>query len=82
VVNYSPRQVKKLLTGTGTASKEQVQQAIQRELALTSILEPNDVADACAIALCHFYSLRCEGPELNVRSRGVSLPVLASSRAV
>ncbi|SFI81316.1 crossover junction endodeoxyribonuclease RuvC [Planctomicrobium piriforme] len=59
VVNYSPRQVKKLLTGSGTASKEQVQMAIQRELGLASILEPNDVADACAIALCHYHSLRC-----------------------
>ncbi len=57
VVNYSPKQVKKLLTGSGTASKEQVQLAIQRELGLPHILEPNDVADACAIALCHYHSL-------------------------
>ncbi|WP_437194059.1 crossover junction endodeoxyribonuclease RuvC [Planctomicrobium sp. SH527] len=57
VVNYSPKQVKKLLTGSGTASKEQVQEAIRRELGLTHILEPNDVADACAIALCHYHSL-------------------------
>ncbi|WP_437230706.1 crossover junction endodeoxyribonuclease RuvC [Planctomicrobium sp. SH661] len=60
VVHYTPRQVKKLLTGTGTASKEQVQMAIQRELGMTNVLEPNDVADACAIALCHYYSLRVE----------------------
>lgn len=57
VVSYSPRQMKKLLTGSGTASKEQVQLAIQRELGLPSLLEPNDVADACAIALCHYHSL-------------------------
>jgi len=57
IVNYSPRQVKKLLTGSGNASKEQVQLAIQRELGLPSLLEPNDVADACAIALCHYHSL-------------------------
>lgn len=57
VVSYSPRQVKKLLTGSGAASKEQIQQAIRRELGLEKILEPNDVADACAIALCHYYSL-------------------------
>lgn len=58
LVHYTPRQVKKLLTGAGTASKEQVQMAIQRELGLASVLEPNDVADACAIALCHYHSLR------------------------
>jgi len=58
IVNYTPRQVKKLLTGSGTASKEQVQDAIRRELGLRQILEPNDVADACAIALCHYHSLR------------------------
>lgn len=57
LVHYTPRQIKKLLTGTGTASKEQVQFAIRRELGLASVLEPNDVADACAIALCHYYSL-------------------------
>lgn len=57
VINYTPKQVKKLLTGSGCASKEQVQLAIQRELGLPSLLEPNDVADACAIALCHYHSL-------------------------
>lgn len=56
LLHYTPRQVKKLLTGSGAASKDQVQQAVQRELGLARLLEPNDVADACAIALCHFYS--------------------------
>ena len=60
IVHYAPRQVKKLLTGSGTASKEQVQQAIQRELKLDRVLEPNDVADASAIALCHYYSVRMD----------------------
>lgn len=57
IVNYSPRQVKKLLTGSGRASKEQIQHAVRNELRLTDLLEPNDVADACAIALCHYHSL-------------------------
>jgi crossover junction endodeoxyribonuclease RuvC len=58
VVHYTPTQVKRLLTGSGRASKEQVQLAVSRELALAEILEPNDVADACAVALCHYYSAR------------------------
>lgn len=58
VVHYTPTQIKRLLTGSGRASKEQIQLAIQRELNLTDILEPNDVADACAVALCHYHSAR------------------------
>lgn len=56
VVHYTPTQIKRLLTGSGRASKEQMQLAVQRELNLASVLEPNDVADACAVALCHYYS--------------------------
>lgn len=56
VVHYTPTQVKRLLTGSGRAAKEQIQLAVQRELGLTEILEPNDVADACAVALCHYHS--------------------------
>lgn len=58
VVHYTPRQIKKLLTGSGKASKDQVQRAIQNELHLKDVLEPNDVADAAAVALCHYYSSR------------------------
>ena len=58
VAHYTPTQVKRLLTGSGKASKEQVQLAIQREFGLKRILEPNDVADAFAIALCHYHTSR------------------------
>jgi crossover junction endodeoxyribonuclease RuvC len=58
VVHYAPTQVKRLLTGSGRASKEQVQRAISRELRIDGLLEPNDVADAFAVALCHFHSVR------------------------
>jgi crossover junction endodeoxyribonuclease RuvC len=55
VTHYSATQVKRILTGAGRASKDQVQRAIQRELALPKLPEPPDVADALAIALCHYY---------------------------
>ena len=58
VVHFTPTQVKRLLTGSGKASKEQIQYAIKNELQLTRILEPNDVADASAIALCLYHSVR------------------------
>src|SRR5205823_2066023 len=50
VVHYSATQIKKVLTGNGRAPKIQMQQAIQRELALAEVPEPPDVADALAIA--------------------------------
>ena len=58
VVDYAPREVKRLLTGSGKASKEQIQHAIRNELGLDHVLEPNDVADAFAVALCHYHSCR------------------------
>lgn len=55
VVHYASTQVKRILTGSGRASKAQVQRAIMRELGLSAPPEPPDVADALAIALCHHY---------------------------
>lgn len=55
VVHYSATKIKKMLTGSGRAPKEQVQRAIQRELGLSQLPEPPDVADALAVALCHYY---------------------------
>lgn len=53
VCSYAATQVKKTLTGNGRAPKTQMQQAIARELGLSSVPEPADVADALAIAFCH-----------------------------
>jgi crossover junction endodeoxyribonuclease RuvC len=61
VVHYTPRQIKRLLTGSGKAAKDQIQRAISHELGLDRLLEPNDVADACAVALCHYYSVKVPG---------------------
>ncbi len=58
VQHYAATQIKKTLTGNGRAAKWQMQQAIQRELQLPRLPEPADVADALAIALCHFYLSR------------------------
>ena len=55
VVSYAATRIKKTLTGSGRAPKEQIQHAIKTELGLDQIPEPHDVADACAVALCHFH---------------------------
>lgn len=56
VLSYAATKVKKLVTGSGRASKEQMQYAVARELRLAGPPEPHDVADALAIALCHYFA--------------------------
>ena len=55
VLSYNATRIKKTITGSGRASKEQVQHAIRRELGLARLPEPPNVADALAAALCHYY---------------------------
>lgn len=59
VNHYAATQIKKILTGNGRAPKSQMQLAIQRELELSMLPEPADVADALAIAMTHYY-LNCQ----------------------
>ncbi len=54
VSGYAASRIKKTLTGSGKAPKEQMQHAIRIELGLDRLPEPHDVADACAVALCHY----------------------------
>ena len=58
VFGYAATRIKKSLTGSGKAPKEQMQHAIRMELGLDTLPEPHDVADACAVALCHFQIAR------------------------
>lgn len=56
VVHYTPTQIKKLLTGSGRADKEQIGRVVQAELGLDAPPAPHDVADACAVAICHLHT--------------------------
>lgn len=53
VYEYAPRRVKQALTGTGTASKEQVIRMIVSLLGLQGSDPTDDEADALALAVCH-----------------------------
>jgi crossover junction endodeoxyribonuclease RuvC len=55
IFEYSPRLVKQTVVGHGNAEKFQVQQMVKTLLALTSVPEPHDAADALAVAICHFH---------------------------
>lgn len=50
---YTPLQVKQSLTGYGKAQKKQIQEMIKNVLKLNKIPQPDDAADALAVALCH-----------------------------
>lgn len=52
VRDYSATRVKRYLTANGRATKGQMQRAIQSTLGLQELPEPDDVADAIAIAMC------------------------------
>ncbi|MBI2266355.1 MAG: crossover junction endodeoxyribonuclease RuvC [Armatimonadetes bacterium] len=58
VTSYPATQIKKSLVGHGRAHKVQMQEAITRQLKLSSRLHPPDVADAMAVALCHLNRAR------------------------
>lgn len=53
VAQYSPNQVKSVVTGDGQAQKVQVQEMVQVLLGLAEVPKPADAADAAALALCH-----------------------------
>ena len=61
VVSYAATRIKKTLTGSGRAPKEQIQHAIKTELGLDEIPEPHDVADACAVAFATSTSIEIGG---------------------
>lgn len=54
---YTPMQVKRAVVGYGRASKEQVQQMVERLLVLP-VRPASDEADALAVAVCHGHSDR------------------------
>lgn len=56
VFEYTPKQVKLAVTGYGNSEKIQVQEMVKVLLKLNKIPEPDDVADALAVALCHAHS--------------------------
>jgi len=58
VFEYTPKQVKLAVTGSGSADKHQMQAMVARILRLDSIPKPDDAADGLAIALCHIQMYR------------------------
>ena len=54
---YTPTQIKQRITNYGASSKEQIQEMVKLRLGLLQIPQPNDAADALAVALCHLHEI-------------------------
>lgn len=50
---YTPAQIKQRIANYGASSKEQIQEMVRLQLGLSQVPQPNDAADALAVALCH-----------------------------
>lgn len=70
LVEVEPASVKKAVTGSGRATKRQMQLAVQAEFGLAEPPSPADVADALSVALC---ALRRSSPS-EVGPRGAVAP--------
>jgi crossover junction endodeoxyribonuclease RuvC len=57
VAEYTPKQVKQAVTGSGGAGKEQVGEMVRILLKLSQVPRPDDAADAAAVAICHLNTL-------------------------
>jgi len=58
IYEFTPLQVKSIISGYGKAEKKQVQLNVQRITGMTSLPKPDDAADAIAIAVCTYEASR------------------------
>lgn len=54
---YTPAQVKQRVANYGAGSKEQIQEMVRLQLGLPQVPQPNDAADALAVAICHLQEI-------------------------
>lgn len=55
IVEYAPRKIKQSITGSGSASKEQVASMLVRMMNIDTLPSFLDATDGLAAAVCHFY---------------------------
>jgi crossover junction endodeoxyribonuclease RuvC len=56
IAEYSPREIKKAITGNGNAEKSQVEYMVKMLLSPPASYARSDAYDALAVALCDFYN--------------------------
>ena len=60
IYEYTPLEVKQAITGYGQADKRQVQEMVRLLLRMDTLPQPDDAADAIAVAICHVHSSHLE----------------------
>ena len=60
VYEYTPTEIKQSVADYGASSKEQIQEMVRLHLGLSRIPEPNDAADALAVAICHWRAMQLQ----------------------
>ena len=68
IQEYTPRKIKKAITGNGASSKEQVAAMLKTILNLKEIPKMLDATDGLAAAVCHYYQYNSLGSEKNYSS--------------
>ena len=68
VFEYPPATVKHHVADYGASSKEQMQEMVKLLLNLEEVPEPNDAADALAVAICHLREARLREIEAQANS--------------
>lgn len=58
IYEYKPLEIKQAVAGYGGAKKQQVQEMVRMLLDLDHVPQPDDAADAVAVAICHIHSAR------------------------
>ena len=53
IFEYTPNEIKKTITGYGSANKKQMQEMVKMRLGLEKVPKPDDAADALAAAITH-----------------------------
>jgi crossover junction endodeoxyribonuclease RuvC len=79
IAEYSPREIKLGVAGSGNASKQQVAFMVRRLLTL-STEPPADAADALAAAICHLHRARRLAPARAATTMAKTLEALLARR--
>jgi crossover junction endodeoxyribonuclease RuvC len=81
IAEYTPTQVKEAVCGYGAARKPQVARMVANLLGVPDIPGHDDVADACAVAVCHHHRGRLGTLTSRARVHRESALDIAVSRA-
>ncbi|OFX49339.1 MAG: crossover junction endodeoxyribonuclease RuvC [Bacteroidetes bacterium GWA2_30_7] len=68
ITEYAPRKIKLSITGSGSASKEQVAIMLSKILNMEKLPSKLDATDGLAVALCHFYQSKVVGGKSAVKN--------------